>query len=120
MRILIIEDDKFFQKFYTSKLKEEGIEVEVAKDGEEGIIKAKTFRPNLIILDIIMPKIDGFIVLQALKADGELKNIPILVFSTLSQKQDIEKAKDLGAADFVNKSFFDYDKLKSKIKALAR
>lgn len=120
MHILIIEDDKFFQNFYTSKLTEEGIDVDVAKDGEEGISKARTVKPNLIILDIIMPKVDGFIVLQALKSDEELKNIPVLVFSTLGQNQDIEKAKNLGAADFVNKSFFDYDKLKSKIQQLAK
>ncbi|HLD01678.1 MAG TPA: response regulator [Patescibacteria group bacterium] len=115
MKILIIEDDKFFQKFYTFKLREQKFEVSVAGNGEEGLQKVKSFMPNLIILDLIMPKIDGFAVLSALQKDSLLKAIPVLVFSTLGQEKDVIRAKKLGAKDYVNKSFFDFDKLVTKI-----
>lgn len=115
MRVLIIEDDKFFQKFYASKLKEDGYDVQVASDGQEGLKVAQAFLPNLILLDIIMPRTDGFEVLQQASTIEALNKIPILVFSTLGQEQDVEKAKKLGAVGYINKSFFDYDKLRKKI-----
>lgn len=115
MKILVIEDDKFFQHFYTTKLKEQGFEVEIAVDGEDGLIKVREAQPDLILLDIIMPKKDGFEVLQALSQDINLKKIPVLVFSTLGQESDVKRARDLGAIDYVNKSFFDFENLKTKI-----
>ena len=118
MKILIIEDDPFFQYLYMLKLREQQFEVEVAPDGEEGLIKARSFIPDIILLDIIMPKKDGFVVLQELKQDEALRNIPVLVFSTLGNEQDIEKAKQLGADDYVNKSNFDFEILLGKIKQL--
>ena len=115
MRILLIEDDEFFQKFYASKLKEQGFEVYSASDGNEGLEQVKKVKPELIILDIIMPHTDGFEVLTALSNDLELKKIPVIVFSSLSQEQDIIKAKKLGAVDYIDKSTFDFDALKNKI-----
>lgn len=120
MKLLIIEDDTFFQKFYSSKLKDDGFVVEIATDGEEGIALAMSFQPNIILLDIIMPKMDGFEVLKKLGSKGLLAKIPVLVFSTLGQEDDVKKALSLGASDFVNKSFFDYDKLKSTIGKLMK
>lgn len=118
MRILIIEDDEFFQKFYSSKLKEAGFEVYTASDGEEGLRLAKVIVPQLIVLDIIMPGKDGFEVLQILSQDKSLSMIPVIVFSTLGQAQDIEKAKKLGARDYIDKSSFDFNSLKAKITSL--
>ena len=115
MHILIVEDDIFFQKFYATKLQEAGFIVEVASDGEEGIIRAKESKPDLIILDIIMPNKDGFATLEDISKDKELKRIPILIFSTLSQEADVQKGLSLGAVGYVNKTFFDFDTLKSKI-----
>ena len=115
MNVLIVEDDVFFQKFYSTKLEEVGFKVDVASDGEQGIVKAETFKPDLIILDIIMPNKDGFDFLQDVAKDESLKKIPILVFSTLGQEQDVQKALKLGAIGYVNKTFFDFDKLKSRI-----
>lgn len=109
MKIIIIEDDHFFQNFYSIKLKELGYEVEVANDGQEGIDKIKTFLPDLILLDLIMPVKDGFEVLESLKADSTISEIPVIVFSTLGQQTDIKKALDLGAKLYINKSFFDFD-----------
>ncbi|OGH14016.1 MAG: hypothetical protein A2687_06135 [Candidatus Levybacteria bacterium RIFCSPHIGHO2_01_FULL_38_26] len=115
MKVLIIEDDLFFQKFYSTKLTEVGFTADVASDGEQGIAKAREFMPDLIILDIIMPKRDGFGFLEDVAQDEGLKKIPILVFSTLGQEQDVQKALSLGAVGYVNKTFFDFDKLKERI-----
>lgn len=108
MKILIIEDDKFFQKFYSTKLQEEKQEVEVASDGEEGLIKMRDFKPDLILLDLIMPKVDGFAVLAARSQDENLKKIPVVVFSTLGQEKDIDNAQALGANGYINKGSFDF------------
>lgn len=115
MKILLIEDDKFFQKFYSLKLKEQNIEIDVASDGEEGLFKMRTFLPDLVLLDLIMPRLDGFAVLKARLEDPNLIKIPVMVFSTLGQEQDIENAKKLGATDYVNKSFFDFNIMMEKI-----
>ena len=120
MQILLVEDDLFFQKFYAAKIKEAGIDVIVANDGDDALQKLETLRPQLILLDLIMLKKDGFEVLQALSQNGELKNIPVLVFSTLGQEADIARAKQLGARDYVNKSFFDFDTLHTKIMQVAK
>jgi len=115
MKILLIEDDLFFQKFYSNKLKESGVEVEIAGDGEEGLIKMKSFNPNLVLLDLIMPKLDGFGVLTARSQDKGLKNIPVIVFSTLGQEKDVNRAKEIGANGYINKGFFDFNSLVATI-----
>ncbi len=115
MYVLLIEDDKFFQEFYSFKLKEKGVEVDIASDGEEGLLKIAQRIPDVILLDLIMPKKDGFEVLQELVNRNLIAQIPVLVFSTLGQKSDVEKAIGLGAKGYVNKSFFDFDKLLTSI-----
>ncbi|MBI2641827.1 response regulator, partial [Candidatus Roizmanbacteria bacterium] len=115
MKILIIDDDVFFQKFYLEKLSEKGFQVEVASDGDQGLAKMKLSKPDLILLDIIMPKKDGFEFLQAMRQDPLFKQIPVIVFSTLGQPTDVDKAKSLGAVDYVNKGFFDFENLVAKI-----
>lgn len=115
MKILIAEDDAFYQKFYTNKLQEIGFEVVLAIDGEDAILKIIDSKPDLILLDIIMPKKDGFEVLATIKNNPVVQKIPVIVFSSLGQEDDVKKAKDLGAVDYVNKSFYDFDLLLSKI-----
>lgn len=117
MRILLAEDDLFFQKFYSTKLAEKGFEIVTVSDGEEAINKVLEVKPDLILLDIIMPKKDGFEVLLELGKDIQTKDIPVIVFSSLGQEQDVEKAKNLGAKDYINKSFYDFDSLVAKISA---
>jgi DNA-binding response OmpR family regulator len=116
MTILIIEDDTFFREFYANKLTESGFKVEQAEDGEVGMTKLQTVRPDLILLDLVMPKKDGFAVLTELQA--QKSTVPILVFSTLGQEEDVKRAMSLGAKDYVNKTFFDFDKLLAKIKGM--
>lgn len=117
MYILLAEDDNFFQHFYLQKLKESGIEVDVASNGSEAIQKLLVKKPDLLLLDLIMPNKDGFEVLAEIAKHEGLKGMPVLVFSTLGQESDIEKAKNLGAAGYVNKSFFDFENLLNQIKS---
>jgi CheY-like chemotaxis protein len=109
MKILIIEDDIFFQKFYSTKLAENKVEVEVASDGEEGLAKMRSTNPDLVLLDLIMPKTDGFAVLTARLQDENLKKIPVIVFSTLNQEKDVAQAQELGANGYINKGAFDFN-----------
>lgn len=120
MKILLIEDDKFFQDFYSFKLREKGIEVTVASNGEEGLQRLAEQEPDIILLDLIMPKKDGFEVLQAMAEQNLTSKIPVLVFSTLGQEKDVNKAQQLGARGYVNKSFFDFDRLLGKIMELSQ
>lgn len=120
MKLLIIEDDVFFQKFYKNQLIEQGFEVDIAMNGQEGIDKIKTFQPNIILLDIIMPVKDGFEVLESMGQDGSIKKISVLVFSTLGQEKDVQRAMELGAKGYINKSFFDFNALLAKIKEISK
>ncbi|MDA1317271.1 MAG: response regulator [bacterium] len=120
MRVLIAEDDTFFQKFYSTELVDLGYEVEIASNGVEALEKMRAKKPDVLILDIIMPEKDGFEVLEEMSQDTGLKSVPTLVFSTLGQEQDMKRATDLGAKHFINKSFFDFDILVQKIKEITQ
>lgn len=111
MKILLIEDDKFFQKFYSTKLSEQKVEVDVASDGEEGLMKMRDFKPDLVLLDLIMPKVDGFSVLATRQQDENLSKIPVIVFSTLGQEKDVQNAQRLGANGYINKGSFDFNNM---------
>lgn len=115
MQILLVEDDSFFQNFYSTKLKENQFDVQVASNGEEALEKLKTIKPDIILLDLIMPRKNGFDVLREKSQDPSIASIPTLVFSTLGQEKDIQQAMSLGATGYVNKTFFDFDNLLRKI-----
>jgi len=119
MYILIAEDDEFFQKFYKNELEQHGYEVQIASNGTEALASIAQKKPDLLILDIIMPVMDGFEVLEALTKSGEIASLPVLIFSTLGQETDVKHALELGAKGYVNKSFFDFDSLLAKIKEIA-
>ncbi|MBU2219647.1 response regulator, partial [Patescibacteria group bacterium] len=91
IKVLLVEDDRFLSEMYATKLADSGFEVETAFDGEEGLIKIKEFQPKLVLLDIVLPKKDGFEVLKTLK-DGELLNgIKVIALTNLGQKEEVEK-----------------------------
>ena len=115
-KVLIAEDDRFISSAYNIKLTKEQFEVELAFDGEETIAKARSFSPDLILLDLIMPKKDGFETLKDLKNDPKLKTIPVIVSSNLGQKEDKDKALALGALDYFVKSDISLTDLIEKIK----
>jgi DNA-binding response OmpR family regulator len=114
--ILFIEDEMHLQQSLSSRLKEEGFEFLSALDGEVGLRTAKDKRPDLIILDIILPKKDGFEVLGELKSDPETKSIPIIVLTNLEGGQDVEKALSLGAFTYLVKANYSLDEMVDKIK----
>ncbi len=119
MKVLIAEDDKFLVSAYRLKLEKEGVEVEIALDGEEALEKLKSFKPDVMLLDLMMPKVDGFEVLERLKKEGGIQ-IPIIVASNLGQAEDVERAKKLGAVDYVVKSDIALDDLIAKVKSYAK
>jgi len=119
-KILIVEDDKFLRELIAKKLSEGGFIVEEASDGEEGIRKIKEGRPDLILLDLILPSIDGFEVLEKIKEDLETKPIPVIVLSNLGQKEDIERGLKLGAFDYLVKAHFTPGEVIEKVRNALR
>lgn len=103
-KILIVEDDTLISRLYQSVLQFEGFEVDVAGDGETGLTKAKIFKPTLILLDIMMPKMNGLEVLDKLKADEELKTVPVVVLTNLAGQNDAATALSKGAVKYIIKS----------------
>jgi len=106
LTVLIVDDDAFLSGIYTTKLEMDGFRVVVARDGEEGLKSAKAEKPSIILLDVLMPKLDGFETLKRLKADIETKSIPVIMLTNLGQKEDIEQAKADGAEDYLIKAHF--------------
>ncbi len=114
--ILVIEDDKFLRELITRKLTEENYKIADAVDGEEGIEKVKKEKPDLILLDLILPGIDGFNVLSQLKGNSELSDIPVIILSNLGQREEVEKGLKLGAIDYLIKAHFTPGEIVVKIK----
>jgi len=114
-KILIIEDDIFLQNLEANKLKKENYEIITASTGDEALEKINEPDIDLILLDLILPGVDGFDVLKAIKETENLKNVPVIVFSNLSEETDIKKAKALGAKDFMVKSNFSLSELSEHI-----
>lgn len=103
-KILIVEDEAFILEMYQLKLMQAGYEVVIASNGQEGQSLAELEQPDLILLDILMPKEDGYGLLAALKKNPKTKAIPAIIFSNLSQREEIEKGLKLGAKDFIIKT----------------
>lgn len=114
-RVLFVDDDTFLRKVYQSELSEHNYEVIVAEDGEEGLRKALTEDPDIVILDMIMPKKNGFEVLTAMQNDIKARDIPVIILSNLGQEDDIKKGLDLGAVDYLVKDEIALDTLVGKI-----
>ncbi len=118
--ILIIEDDKFLRELIVRKLLNEGYDASEALGGEEGIKKVKEERPDLVLLDLILPGIDGFEVLRRMKEDPVLAKIPVIILSNLGQKEDVEKGLKMGAIDYLIKAHFTPGEIIEKINLALR
>lgn len=103
-RILMIDDDTFFLAIYKKKFEAEGFEVATASNGEDGLRCASDKHPDIIMLDLVMPRVDGFQVLERLKADSVTSHIPVYICSNLCQQVDIDRCKSLGAAGYAIKA----------------
>jgi DNA-binding response OmpR family regulator len=117
-KILIVEDDKFLRELISQKLSKEGYDISEAVDGEKGVKSVQEIKPDLVLLDLILPGIDGFEVLSRIKADSAIAQIPIIILSNLGQKDDIERGLKMGAADYLIKAHFTPGEIISKIKGI--
>lgn len=115
-RILLIEDEEIMINLLEKKLKKEGYEVSIARNGKDGLEKIKNEKPDLVLLDIIMPKMSGFEVMEEMRKDQKLKNIPVIVISNSGQPVELDKAKKLGAKDWLIKTEFNPEEVVKKVK----
>lgn len=114
--ILLIEDDKFIARAYKDGLEQAGFDIETAENGTVGMEAMHRRVPRLILLDLIMPEKDGFEVLAEMKMDSALAKIPVIILSNLGQSGDIQKARDLGAVDYLVKADSSMQEVIEKVK----
>lgn len=117
-RVLIVEDDEFLQGLEATKIKNSGYEVLSAQTGEDAMKKIMEPNIDIILLDLLLPNFDGFEILKKIKETESTKNIPVIIFSNLSETKDVEKAISLGATKFMVKSNFSLEELIDHINSL--
>lgn len=117
-KVLLVEDDKMILDMYTLKFTQEGYEVTQAENGKDGLELAKKINPDIVLLDIILPQMDGFTVLKSLKADPKLKDIPVVLLTNLGQDGDVKKGIELGAVDYLIKANFTPSQVVDKVKSV--
>ncbi|MDP1538542.1 MAG: response regulator [bacterium] len=115
-KILLIEDEEILINLLQRKLTQEGYEVSVARNGEEGLRLMRETMPDIVLLDIVMPKMGGLEVMEIMQKDKELKNIPVIIVSNSGQPVEIDKARKLGAKDWLIKTEFDPQEVVDKVK----
>ena len=115
-KVLIVEDDRFLLKILTMKFSAEGFDVASAADGEDGLKQMVSSPPDLVVLDLILPKMNGFEVLTEMRTNATTKNIPVVVLSNLGQEEDIRRATELGAQEFLVKSNLSIMEVVSRVK----
>ena len=116
VHVLIVEDDVFLAGIYQKKFELEGFKVSLSDNGEKALVDAKRKQPDIILLDILLPKLDGFAVLEKLKADSATKEVPVILLTNLGQKDDVEKGLALGAVDYLIKAHFKPSETVAKVK----
>jgi two-component system, OmpR family, alkaline phosphatase synthesis response regulator PhoP len=117
-RILIVEDEEILLTALSEELKQEGFQVSGAKDGVEGVEKATAEKPDLVLLDLVMPRLDGIGALKQLKDTAETKDIPVVILTNLSDYDKISDALSLGAMDYLVKANYRLEELVNKIKTV--
>jgi two-component system response regulator CpxR len=115
-KLLIIEDDPLISRMYKRLFTLEGYEVEIANNGQEGLQKVKTTNPSIILLDVMMPTLNGLQTLEILKSDPETKMIPVIMLSNLTGEQDAEEAINKGAVKYIVKSAYEPEDIAKMIK----
>jgi len=116
IHILLVEDDTFLANIYKTKFEMEKFNISVAGDGEAGLEAVKKRKPDIVLLDILLPKMDGFAVLENLKKDETTKDIPVILLTNLGQKDDVEKGLEMGAVDYLIKAHFKPSETVEKVK----
>jgi DNA-binding response OmpR family regulator len=119
-KIVLVEDDSFLAGMYVSKLNLEDFEVTLAENGEDGLKLATEKMPALILLDILLPRMDGFEVLKKLKQNPSTADIPVILLTNLGQKKDVDRGLALGAEDYLIKAHFMPNEVIAKIKKILK
>lgn len=119
-KIVLVEDDSFLAGMYVSKLNLEDFEVKLAENGEDGLKLATEIMPDLILLDILLPRMDGFEVLKKLKQNPSTADIPVILLTNLGQKKDVDRGLALGAEDYLIKAHFMPNEVIAKIKKILK
>jgi len=114
--ILVVEDDKFLRDLLVLKLKSAGMKVDIATEGKEALQKIESKPPQLILLDLILPNIDGFEILKRIKKDEKTAKIPVIILSNLGEGGEVEKGVKLGAVDYLVKAHFTPEEIVAKVK----
>ena len=118
LHILLVEDDEFLTDIYHKKFEMEGFKTTTAENGEKGLEEMKKKKPDIVLLDILMPKMDGFTALERMKADPDTKDIPVILLTNLGQKDDVQKGLEKGANDYLIKAHFKPSEVVDKIKTV--
>lgn len=118
MKITIVEDEEILLRVLKEKFENAKFDVSTAADGEQAMIVIREAQPDIILLDLILPKKNGFEVLQEIKSDPKLKSIPVIALSNLGQDEDIKKVLQIGAEDFIVKTQHPIDEVIEKVKTL--
>jgi DNA-binding response OmpR family regulator len=118
LNILLIEDEEMLSSMYKTKFEKEGFTVDVAVDGEDGIEKSQNHEYDIFLVDIILPKLNGFAVLKSIREIKKYKNTPVLMLTNLGQDEDVKKGKSLGASDYLVKANFTPSQILEKINLL--
>jgi len=117
-KVLVVEDDSLLQDMLAQQLSKDAWTVSYAKDGDRALEIARTEKPDIILLDLMLPGVSGYDILANLKKDPELTRIPVIILSNLGQQEDIDKGLQLGATDFMIKSNFTLDEVSAKMKGI--
>ena len=118
--ILLVEDDPCLIDIYTIKLKEAGFKTDVAKDGQTALELLARREPDLLILDIVLPRIDGWEILKKIKGQDKFKNLPIIILSNLGQRKEVKKGLDLGAVKYLIKAHYTPSEIAEEVKKALR
>ena len=117
-KVLWVEDDKFLRNMIDQRLAPTGADLVSVTDGAKALETIKSYIPDIIMLDLLMPNVDGFEILKLMKSDDSVKHIPVLVLSNLGQKEEVERCKKLGAEDFIIKATIGLDDIIPRIRAV--
>jgi len=117
-KILLVDDDSFLLGIYKKKFELEGFRVTTANNGEAALDEVARRRPHIIMMDVLMPKLDGFATLEVLKSNEHTESIPVVLLTNLGQKEDVEKGMSLGAEDYLIKTHFKPSELVHKVKTI--
>lgn len=120
IKILVVDDDPFILDMYVLKFKDMGFQIDTATDGKMGLEKIKSFKPDMVLLDVVMPRMDGFDVIKKLKEENGPRSFKILFLTNFGQKEDVERGMELGADGYIIKAHFTPSEVVTKVKEILK